>query len=53
MVREAKKRVNEEWTLSIAENFKENKKIFCKGVNEGRKGEHLRSSSMRNSMVES
>ena len=26
MVREGKKRVNEEWTLSIAENFKENKK---------------------------
>ena len=28
MVREAKKRVNKEVTLSIAENFKESKKIF-------------------------
>ena len=28
MVREAEKRVNEEWTLSIAEHFKENKKKF-------------------------
>ena len=28
MVREANKRVNEEWTLNIAENFKEDKKIF-------------------------
>ena len=27
-VREARKRVNEEWTLSIAKNFKENKKKF-------------------------
>ena len=48
MVREARKRVNEEWTLSIAENFKENKKTFWKGVNEVRgrvwgnsKGEEL------------
>ena len=52
MVREAKKRVNEEWTLSIAENFKENKKIFRKGVNEVRKGESLRPLSIRNSMGE-
>ena len=29
MVREVRKRVNEEWTLSIAENFKgKKKKIF-------------------------
>ena len=28
MVRGAKKRVNEEWTFSIAENFKENKRKF-------------------------
>ena len=35
MVLEAKKRVNEEWTLSIAENFKEYKKIFWKRENEG------------------
>ena len=27
-VREAKKRLNEEWTLSITDNFKENKKTF-------------------------
>ena len=33
MVREVRKRVNEEWTLSIAENFKENKKTFWKRVN--------------------
>ena len=38
MVREAKKRVNEEWTLSIAKNFKENKKKIRKRVNEVRKG---------------
>ena len=42
MVREAKKRVNEEWTLSIAENFKENKKKFWKGVNEVKKVKSLR-----------
>ena len=47
-----KKRVKEEWTLSIAENFKENKKKFWKGVNEVRMGESLRSLSMRNSMGE-
>ena len=52
MVREVKKRVNEQWTLSIAENFKENKKIFWRGVNEVRKGESLRSLSMKNSMGE-
>ena len=28
MGREVKKRVNEEWTLSMAENFKENKTKF-------------------------
>ena len=28
MLREVKKGVNEEWILSIAENFKENKRIF-------------------------
>ena len=39
MVREAKKRANEEWTLSLAENFKEKKKVW-KGVNEVRKGEN-------------
>ena len=31
MVREAKKRVNEKWILSIAENFKENKKKNSEG----------------------
>ena len=52
MVREAKKRVNEEWTLSIADNFKENKKKFQKGVNVVRKGESVRPLSIRNSMGE-
>ena len=52
MVREAKKRANEEWTLSIAENFKENKKKFWKGVNGVRKRESLRLLSMRNLMEE-
>ena len=52
MVREAKKRVNEEWTVSIADNFKENKKKIWKGVNETRKGESLRSLSIKNSMGE-
>ena len=52
MVREAKKRVNEEWTLSIAENFKENKKKIWKGVNEARKEENMRLASVRNSMDE-
>ena len=28
MIREARKRANEEWTVSIAENFKENEKNF-------------------------
>ena len=37
MVREAKKRVNEEWTFSTATNFKVNKKQFWKEVNEVRK----------------
>ena len=37
MVRESKKRVIENWTLSIADNFKENKRKFWKGVNEARK----------------
>ena len=52
MVREAKKRVNEEWTFSKAENFKEDKKYIWKGVNEVRNGESLRPLSMRNSMGE-
>ena len=30
MVREGKKKVNEEWTLSKVENFKENKKNFVR-----------------------
>ena len=37
MVREAKKRLNEERTLSIAENIKESKKNFWMGVNEVRR----------------
>ena len=45
--------VYEEWTLSTAENFKENKKKFCKGVSEVRKGESLRPLSIRNSRVRS
>ena len=52
MVREAKERVNEELTLRIVENFKENKKQFWKRVNEVRKGESLRPLSMRNLMGE-
>ena len=52
MVREAKKIVNEEWTLSIAENFKKNKKIYWKGVNGVRKEESLRPLSISNSMGE-
>ena len=48
VVQEAKKRMNEEWTLSIAENFKENKNKFS----EVRKGESLRPLFMRNSMGE-
>ena len=52
VVREARKRENEEWTLSIAENFKENKEKIWKGVNEVRNGENLRLSFMRNSMGE-
>ena len=39
-----KKRVNEEWTLSIADNFKENKKQIWKGVGDVRKGQILRES---------
>ena len=42
--------MNEEWTLSRAENFKGKKKNFWNGVNEVRKGENLRVSSVRNSM---
>ena len=42
MVREANKSVNEEWTLCIVKNFKENKKKIWKGVNEVRKGENLK-----------
>ena len=52
MVREAKKRVNEEWTERISKNFKENKKNVWKGVNEVRKGESVRPLSIRNSMGE-
>ena len=53
MVRGARKSVNdEEWTLSIAENFKGNKKQIWKGVNEVRKRESLRPLPMRNSMGE-
>ena len=44
--------MNEEWTLSIADNFKEKKKKFWRGVNETRKGESLRPLSIRNSMGE-
>ena len=39
MVREARKRVNEEWTFSVAENYKENKKNIWKGVIEVREKE--------------
>ena len=46
MVREAKKRMNEEWTLIKVENFKENKKIFWKRINKVRKGETVSLSSM-------
>ena len=46
MVRKAKKRMNEEWTLRILR-----KKIW-KGLNEVRKGESLRPLSMRNSTGE-
>ena len=38
MVREARKGIKEEWILSIAENFKDNKKTFWKGVKEVGKG---------------
>ena len=38
MVREAKKIVNEEGTLSVAENFKENKKKFLERNKQGQKG---------------
>ena len=46
IVREARRRVNE------AQNFKENKQNFWKGVNEIRKRESLRLSSVGNSMGE-
>ena len=39
MVREVRKRVNEELISRIAENVKENMKTFWKGVNGVRKGE--------------
>ena len=48
MVREVNKRVNEEWTLSIADNFN-----FWKGVNEVRKGESLRPFSFKGRRVNS
>ena len=38
---DVRKRGNEEWTLCIAVNFKENKTKLRKGVNEVRKGESL------------
>ena len=42
MVREAKKRVNEEWTSSIAYNFKENKKkVWGKRSQKGGKFETI------------
>ena len=47
--REAKKRVKEECTLNIAENFKVNKKKRWKRVNEVRKGETLRLMYMKKS----
>ena len=49
---DVRKRGNEEWTLCIAVNFKENKTKLRKGVNEVRKGESLGLASMRNSMGE-
>ena len=52
IVQEAKKRVNEEWTLSIAENFKENKKQLLEGRKRGQKRENLRVTSARQSMGE-
>ena len=52
MLRKTKKTVNDEWTLSIAENFKENKKMFWKGINEVKRGESLRPLPIRNSMGE-
>ena len=50
MVKEVRKRVNKEWTLSITDNFKDSKKKVWKGVNEVRKEESLRLSSVRNLM---
>ena len=47
-----RKRADEEWTLSIAENFKENNKNIWKGVSEVRKGEIMRLLSVRNSTGE-
>ena len=51
MVRKARK-IKEEWTLNIAENFKENKKTILKAVNEVRKRKSLRVLSLRTSMDE-
>ena len=52
IVREARKRVNEEETLSIAEIFKENRKQFWKGVIKvGKGGDHI-AVSVRDSMGE-
>ena len=39
IMREAKKKTNEEWRVSIADNFKENEKKLWKGLNEVRKEE--------------
>ena len=52
IARETRKTVNQVWTLSTAENFKDNKKQFRKRVNEVRKVESLNMSSVRNSMGE-
>ena len=38
MVREAKRRVNKEWTISIPENFKENKKKFGRAYARSERG---------------
>ena len=52
MVREARKRANEESTSSIVENCKEIKTKFWKRVKEVTKGDSLRFSPVRNSMGE-
>ena len=37
MMRKAKRRASEEWSVSIAGYFRENKKMFRRGINEVRK----------------